>query len=607
MLIQQVIQDYYNRGWNVIPLAPNSKTPLEGFDLDKYFNETYPVEQLLKLAETKNINLGLITGKTSGVAVIDIDNADMLSHYEQLHPTMMKVQSARRGFHLYYDYDPSFPQIMAIDGGDFYSGNHYVVLPPSRFEGNEYKWITQVAPGFIAKFDLKASDSTDHIQSGKYTKKEISDLINYAMVHGLKEGQWNDTILYGSMLLSSQGWDRAAIESLMQSFNRGKHPIPEKTIEGMIDRAIEYAQRYEQKQAVAKPVQSRHENQPVGMEVKSYEAMAEKYADYEAKWLVEGWILDSAIITIAAPPERFKTWLSIDLALSVASGLPFLDTYEIRKPGNVLIFQQEDFGARYFSRFKTIERGKLDRAKIPVKMRDEDGYTYYEYSYDISNKIFFHENSEFNLDNNDAIDKLEQRIKETNAVLCIIDPFYSLSNADDYFASAAAKIRDRIKAIRNETGCAFLFVHHTRKSGTDDQGDKFTRTQAFGSQFVSAVMEGMWIAGRTSGMNNNEIKVARFFKDEMSQPETTIKFHIDMKTLDDSKAYYLEVEDISETLTTDVKAYLLEHGASSAADIFSSFEDRFTSRGAFIRWIGKQKDIIQNGKRGKYTVQPTDG
>lgn len=604
MNMQEAIKDYNAKGFNLIPLARNSKIPMAGLELEKYFTEKYPVGELLALAENYDINLGMITGKTSNLAVVDVDTNDKNIHAKYLsqYPTDMVARTPNRdGRHLFYQYKDGLPEILKIENGDFYAGHHYVVLAPSKIDGKQYEWLKNGKPGLLPE---TLFTSTMQMQTGKYTRQQVYDLINTGMTTGLVDGQWNDTILYGSMILAGDGMTEDAIFMLMQGMNKGARPIPERQVRGMIRRGIEYAQKDTYQKDLPPQQQAK---QDIQFNVSSYASVQARYEGYEASWIVDGWMLDSAVMILAAPPERYKTWLSVDLALSVASGLPFLDMFPVNKIGNVLIIQQEDFGARYFARFKAVERAKLARARLPVLLEQDGNDTIYKpANYDISNRIFFHEDAELSLENDASIDKLEQRIKETNAVLVVIDPFYSLGSTDDHFAGIAQKLRERVKPIRNHTGCAFLFIHHSRKSGSAESFDTLSRANIFGSTFVSAAMEGTWVAGRTKGLSNTQIDLERRFKDEFTQPLARINFVIDMKNPDDEKAYRVDVQEIIEELLDDVKAFIREDGAQTATAIYNKFSDKFTSRSSFTRWLKSQMEngLVQDGTRGKISLEP---
>lgn len=602
--LREYIQEYHDRGWNVVPLARGTKVPIKGISVEKYFETRFPNDELLNIVESQEINLGIITGKTSNLSVIDIDVSDPIirNNYLSQYPTDLIQFTPSGGSHLFYDYDPTFPEIRKFEHGDFFAGKHYVVVSPSIFGNRAYEWLKFGNTGKLSR-DI----FTEHIQlqTGKYTRQEILELLNYAVRNGtFKDGQWNDSILYISTVLAGDGWDKEATYYFLNSINvKGDKPIPEKHVRGMIDRAFEYASKHN----YTKPEnQGQKHVRHTELMISSYGEIMSQYIDHKSSWMVEGWILESSVMICAAPPERYKTWLSVDLSLSVATGTPFLNHYDVLKTGNVLILQQEDFGPRYFSRFNAVERSKLSTYEFEIIIEEiQGGYSYYT-EYDVSDKIFFHTDAEFTLDNEEAIQRLEERIVETGSILCIIDPFYSIGGSDDYFATTAQKIRERIKNIRNKTGCAFLFIHHTRKTGTTDNGDNFTRNNIFGSQLVSAVMEGTWIVGRTQGMGNTEVNVYRRFKDENAPPVTRIVFHINMTAENDLEAYSLEVEDVAEDLFEELKEHLRNKGPQSFTELNNIFGERFTSKSAFTRWLRSKVDngITQDGKKGKYSVEP---
>lgn len=59
-------------------------------------------------------------------------------------------------------------------------------------------------------------------------------------------------------------------------------------------------------------------------------------------WLIRDILTAGAVGFIAGQPKSFKSWAALDMALSVASGQPFLGAFSIEKPGAVLYIQEED-------------------------------------------------------------------------------------------------------------------------------------------------------------------------------------------------------------------------------------------------------------------------
>ena len=60
------------------------------------------------------------------------------------------------------------------------------------------------------------------------------------------------------------------------------------------------------------------------------------------RWLVEQLWGDSSVGVIGGAPKCSKTWLGLDLALSVATGTPCLGRYAVPQPGPVLVYLAED-------------------------------------------------------------------------------------------------------------------------------------------------------------------------------------------------------------------------------------------------------------------------
>jgi len=60
------------------------------------------------------------------------------------------------------------------------------------------------------------------------------------------------------------------------------------------------------------------------------------------KWLIESLWPDPAVGVLGGQPKSFKTFLALDLALSVASGTPCLGRYRVPEPSRSLIYLAED-------------------------------------------------------------------------------------------------------------------------------------------------------------------------------------------------------------------------------------------------------------------------
>lgn len=70
LLIQSAL-DYAERGFSVIPVEPRGKKPLVAWE--QYQTQPAPADEIKKLFLTPGANVAIVTGKISGLVVIDID------------------------------------------------------------------------------------------------------------------------------------------------------------------------------------------------------------------------------------------------------------------------------------------------------------------------------------------------------------------------------------------------------------------------------------------------------------------------------------------------------------------------------------------------------
>src|SRR6266545_3791977 len=62
----------------------------------------------------------------------------------------------------------------------------------------------------------------------------------------------------------------------------------------------------------------------------------------QTQWLVEGLWSDQAVGILGGEPKCCKSFLALDLAVSVASGAACLRQFQVRRTGKVLLFPAED-------------------------------------------------------------------------------------------------------------------------------------------------------------------------------------------------------------------------------------------------------------------------
>src|SRR3989344_7328114 len=119
--------EYLSHGFSVIPVS--GKTPL--VEWTEFQNRKPAKEEVTKwFSELNPTGIGIITGKISGIIVVDIEKDGST---EDL-PETVKVKTGGSGFHYYYRYTGisiknSVKKIR--DNTDIRSDGGYVIAPPS--------------------------------------------------------------------------------------------------------------------------------------------------------------------------------------------------------------------------------------------------------------------------------------------------------------------------------------------------------------------------------------------------------------------------------------------------------------------------------------------
>lgn len=143
-------QTYVAHGWPVFPLKPKGKEPLTQHGYKDATIDGHLVENWLK--RWPNANVGLPTGRKSGIIVLDVDprngGDESLAALEAQHGPLPRTVEARTGSggrHLLFRHPGGEVRCSAGQLGpglDIKGDGGYVVISPSVHpNGNRYEWI----------------------------------------------------------------------------------------------------------------------------------------------------------------------------------------------------------------------------------------------------------------------------------------------------------------------------------------------------------------------------------------------------------------------------------------------------------------------------------
>ena len=166
--------------------------------------------------------------------------------------------------------------------------------------------------------------------------------------------------------------------------------------------------------------------------------------DNPQPWLVEQLWGDSSVGVIGGAPKCAKTWLGLDLALSVATGTPSLGTYPVPQPGPVLIYLAEDALTVVRQRVEGMARQRhlaLDTVPIHVITTPT-----------------------LRLDRDPHRTRLYETAKRLRPRLLVLDPLVRLHAIDENHAGEVAGLLAYFRSLQRRLDLSVILVHHTRKN-----------------------------------------------------------------------------------------------------------------------------------------------
>ncbi|MBV8330779.1 MAG: AAA family ATPase, partial [Verrucomicrobia bacterium] len=160
-------------------------------------------------------------------------------------------------------------------------------------------------------------------------------------------------------------------------------------------------------------------------------------------WLVEGLWSDQAVGILGGEPKCCKSFLALDLAVSVASGAPCLRHFAVQRTGPVLLFPAEDSLAVVRQRLEGIcSAAGVDFQSLPVEVITAPT---------------------LRLDAPKDRERLSNTVQALQPCLLILDPLIRLHRLDENDASQIAALLSYLRQLQRAFHVAVLVVHHARK------------------------------------------------------------------------------------------------------------------------------------------------
>src|SRR6516165_8586315 len=172
--------------------------------------------------------------------------------------------------------------------------------------------------------------------------------------------------------------------------------------------------------------------------------------DPARRWLIEPLWIERGVGTIGGLPKSCKSWLGLDVAVSVASGTPCLDTFPVRDPGNVLLYMAEDAAPLVKARLLGLCRHRgLALQGLPLGVITA---------------------LRLRLDLQPDQRRLAETVRQEKPRLLVLDPFVRLHQVNENQAGEVAAILGYLRALQRTYNLAIIIVHNACKNGSSTGG-----------------------------------------------------------------------------------------------------------------------------------------
>lgn len=342
------------------------------------------------------------------------------------------------------------------------------------------------------------------------------------------------------------------------------------------------AQRNGVHQSTPEPQQARNRMKSVDWAVP-----VDRYLGIESQdpqWMIEGLWTDKSHGIIAGEPKTRKSYLAIDIALSVATGTPCMGRFEVKKPGPVLMIQEEISDAEMKKRLRYIAKAKglggevhKEGDLISVSMPDPI-------------PLYLRNRQGFDLSKNESFQELENEVKARDISLLILDPLQMmLGSLNENQTSEMRPVLSNFLQLKEATGCGILIVHHYHKESANKPrsgGQRMSGTHALHGWVESALY--------LSKPEPLVTQVEREFR--TFEPMSTF----DVEFTGGNERYEVQVtrgEKVKGTRgpRTKLDDYILKHEGVSVTDLAVKANKSKT----YIRKLVERSDWVQIVTRGK--------
>lgn len=306
-------------------------------------------------------------------------------------------------------------------------------------------------------------------------------------------------------------------------------------------------------------------------------------------WLADGIWSKDAHGLIAGEQKAYKSLIVQDLAVSVATGTPFLGHFDIppENVGPVIYVQEENQEAMVRDRLEKLVISRQLHGSASVR----GNMLQYKAPTDVP--VTWIMNESFDLTDPEHLQEVADGAYQQGAKLIIFDPLYLMMPEKDENVSAdITPILRNLLEIKKKVGVGILIVHHYKKQDRSKpfnaEDDRVSGTSTFGRWWESRILI-------EKGNDNGQVILHP--RHRMAPPSDPFRVTFDMGEMGDP-FYEVKVEDMKEQAADEYRE--LRDRVRAEPGITVSALARAVNAGpqAMRRKVEKSNDFYLEASRG---------
>ncbi|MFA5166977.1 MAG: bifunctional DNA primase/polymerase [Candidatus Omnitrophota bacterium] len=423
------------RGYYVLPLVPNGKTPLtvNGFK-DASSDPAVIGAWWVKWPQA---NIGLVVGETSDLCVLDIDPRNkgdeslrLLEKRFGVLPKTVTAETGGGGRHYYFRFDKHFKLSREFRRGIDLKKTGYVVVPPSiHASGRAYQWAPGLALGEVEIASLPTWLLNESSENDKGAKSDFIELLK-----GVPEGERNNAAASVAGHLIARGLKKDEIVPLILLLNKeNTPPLPEDEIVRVVE-----------------SIWHKHISEKFNDALSNTQSSPEELFDFlsrnipKVEFLIPDMLQRQGRTMISAQTNLGKSVMVQNWVVALASGATVIGIDGVQR-SRVLYLDCEMGESMLKDRFQKMITGRdVQQGLIHVKTIMGG-----------------------NLLDESAQAALRDWIRTLEIEVLVLDPIGSIWLGDENDKGEVSKLTSFFDGLIKDYGIAIVLVHHWRKAGKD--------------------------------------------------------------------------------------------------------------------------------------------